>query len=358
MNHQDQRVVWMLDESIAHSHPKNWNRVWGLEVELVSLIGDDRFRHEIINPLDCLESVAKQIRDGHFSTVFDLTGWLSPALGELFPGTEIFSGFSMSRVRVVSSPRLETSGYVLSMSDSEIAEARKGLDLSHPLFVDDTSFSGKTSLKAMELWGVDPETATHAFLIANTGDFGAVERPGAVRALEQAGSRVVFGHSLHTIEEDGWHLKDLHSHPLLDRAFPLAVEIQQRVHDGGAQSDEVAALFADEKVRNILFPESFTSAQVRALVEGKRFVLADEGLLGEGMIHARNPFLWSSPYFQEHIDFPRIRENGMTVFAILQELHQLTNDHEGKLEASLELKREMQRILAKEGIEGSSRKEN
>lgn len=339
MNNKDTRIVWMLDESIANSRPSNWQKVKELETKLVSLVGKDCFRHEVIDPIACLQIVAEKLNGASFSCVIDLTGWLSPVLKELFPRTEIFTDFSMSRVRVVSSPKLETTGYVLSMSEDEINRAKNHLDITRPLIVDDTSFTGRTSIKTMDLWHINPENTTHAFLITNTGNLGSPEKPGAIQALGKLGSKVVFGHELKTPNEDGWHLKDLHAHPFLNSAFELAMAVQTKVRDGGMESSDLASLFANEQFRDILFPKSFSSKEISCLVNDGHFSLADEKLLANGAVHARNPFLWASPYFQEHIDIAKVLSSKDQILGILDELHSLTSDPEAKIEAGLELRR-------------------
>src|SRR3989338_64637 len=127
MNNQNlqNRIVWMMDETIANTRPSNWQKVRELEGALINNIGNPAFRHEIVDPMPCLRELVRQLQSEQFSSVFDLTGWLTPAMQELFPNTPIENRFSLSRVRVVSSPQLETTGYRVSLSPEEIEEAKK-----------------------------------------------------------------------------------------------------------------------------------------------------------------------------------------------------------------------------------------
>lgn len=343
MNNLNQnRIVWMMDETIANARPGNWSKVRQLEGELIGAIGNPSFRHEIVDPIPCLRETVTQLSGSDFSCVVDLTGWLTPALRELFPNTPVESNFSLSRVRVVSSPRLETTGHKISMFPEEIEQVKRELDLSRPLIVDDVSFSGWTSRKTMDIWGFAPGQTTHAFLIANTGNLGP--EPGAVPMLRSLGSKVVFGHELKTPQEDGWHLKDLHQNPNLDQAFILALLFQEAVKRDGMKSALVQRFFTHETVIKTVFPDHLTSSRIRDFMREGRFILRNGNVIDGDEIHARNPFLWASPYFQEHVGIGQILSNKDRVISLLRELRTLTTDPQGKIEASLELQREVKRV--------------
>ena len=341
-NLNKKRILWMIDETIANSSPNNWQRVRRLEEDLVDMIGNDSFKHEIVDPVLCLHEISKQLKGKEFSCVLDLTGWLTPAMSELFPGTPIESQFSMSRVRVVSSAKLETTGYKISMSPEEINNVKKDLDLSHPLIVDDVSFSGWTSKKTMDIWGLSPEQTTHAFLIANTGDLGL--EPGAVSRLQFLGSKVVFGYEIKTPNDDGWHLKDLHQNSNLEQAFVLALSLQESIKRDGLESDSVQNFLSNESTIKTIFPDHITSTEINELMKEEKFILRNENMISRGEIHAKNPFLWASPYFQEHIDIDRIFSNKDHILSLLGELREITSDPEGKIEASFELQKEIKNI--------------
>lgn len=340
----------MMDETIANTHPSNWQKVRELEGDLINSIGNPAFRHEVVDPIPCLREMTRQLQGKEFSSVIDLTGWLTPAIRELFPSTPIENRFSLSRVRVVSSPNLATTGYRVSMPPSEIEEVRTVMDLRKTLILDDVSFSGWTSRKTMDILGVNPEDVTHAFLIANTGDLG--KDPGAVPMLESIGSKVILGKEIKTPQDDGWHLKDLHQNPNLEQSFILSLLFQEAVGKHGLDSDIAQKFFEHETVIGTVFPDHVTSEQIRNLMGEGRFILKDGNVINGNEVHARNPFLWASPYFQEHIDINKTLQNKDKVVSILSELRALTSDPEGRREASLELRREVQRMKAFRSVEG------
>lgn len=349
------RIVWMIDESVAHARPSDWKKIGALESQLIQKIGNKELEHVLPDPLEGLQRIVDQLRDGKFTTVIDLTGWLAPALRELFPEAAIVNNFSLSRVRVVSSPKLETTGYTSTMTPEEREGLMARLDLNKPLVVDDVTFTGWTSLKTMELWRLNPETTTHAFLIANTGMLDPENGvKGAAQELSSVGSHVIWGHELTTPQDDGWHLKDLHQHADICQAFDTAVEFQKLVLTAGENSEAVANFITNEQNLGILFPERLTSGQISSLVAEGKFILKNkdsERLLVNGNIHARNPFLWPSKYFREHIDLASVISNRDHIIGILSELRTLTSDPEAKTEAGLELRDVVKRRLA--SIEGN-----
>jgi len=352
MANNNQRIVWMMDESIANTRPRHWDRLTKLETSLVNSVSKNGFSHEVVSPIPCLDSLTHQMSGRKFSAIIDLAGWLSPAFGELFPNTPIIDEFSMSRVRVVNSPNLETTGYTISLSPQEISNVKSHFDFSKTLIVDDVSFSGWTSRKTMDLWNLDPENTVHAFLIANTGLLGPNEDSpmGAVPSLESVGSKVFFGHELTTPHEDGWHLKDLHMHENLERAFNHSITIQQAISQYGPESDEVDMLINNSEILQSLYTIKFTSSEIRKMEEGGKFTVLNESNLADGTVHAPNPFLWASQYFMMHVDTDKILANRGHIIDILRELKQLTSDPEGRAETIMELKRNISKTLvAKEG---------
>jgi len=340
----------MLDESISHAKPSDWPRVILLEKHLVDLIGSKNFEHILPNPIDGLQKIARELHGESFSSIIDLTGWLSPAFRSIFPDTPIITAFSLSRVRVVSSPNLETSGYSVSISEEDIEAVRNRFDFGKTLILDDTTFTGWTSCKTMELWKLDPENTTHAFLIANTGKLGIKSKeedpeppPGAVELIESKGSKVVFGHGLATPHEDGWHLKDLHQHPNIPESFFAGIELLKLIDRYGANSIQVSLYLKDERKQNLLFPERICHDEITKLANEGRFIETGKfSFNSNGIIHTKNPLLWASRYFREHLDLDEVEKNKNLIAAILVDLKNLTEYPEAKLEASLELRRVLQ----------------
>jgi hypothetical protein len=345
------KIHWMLDESIAHSRPTEWGRIISLEKELVNMIGNPNFEHVFPNPIEGLSVIFDQIQHQKYTTIMDLTGWLSPSLKCLFPSTPIINQFSLSRVRVVSSPNLETSGYTVSMNCNEIYQQKQQLDMDRTLIVDDTTFTGWTSLKTMEMWNLNPNSTTHAFLIANTGKLDIINNVnGAVANLENHGSTVIFGHELVTPNEDGWHLKDLHQHKNIGDAFDMGLTILKLIENEGPESEIVKSTLQGEAVLNTIFPDRFTPRMIKELIENEKFIPSGKVDLEDGnLVHTKNPLLWSSRYFREHIDLPKIMNNRIKIKSVLSELHTLTDDPEARNEAAIELKNIVQNKIQVEG---------
>ena len=348
------KIHWMLDESLAHSKPSEWGRVISLEKKLVDLIASPKFEHVLPNPVDGLTKIFHDLKDQKFTTVMDLTGWLFPSLKDLFPNTATFEGFSLSRVRVISSPNLETSGYTVSMSPTEISNTKLGLNMEKTLIVDDTTFTGWTSLKTMELWRLDPKNTTHAFLIANTGMLNPEHGvKGAVKELQSHGSNVILGHELTTPQDDGWHLKDLHQHKNLVKAFELGLDILQLIDTEGHESENLKGMLKNEIVLNTIFPNRLSTNEINQMIsEGKFIPSGKVDLKIDGLIHTKNPLLWASRYFMEHIDLQKVIDNKTEISQILGELHTLTEDPEAKSEAAIELRNIVRRETL--SLEGTS----
>jgi hypothetical protein len=353
------RIFWMLDESIAHSKPSNWGRVISLEEKLVNLCGNPKFKHELPNPIDGLTNISRELGKERFTTIIDLTGWLSPSLRDLFPFTPIVNTFSLSRIRVTSSPNLETSGYTVSMNRTEIDEMKKGLNFEKTLMIDDTTFTGWTSGKTMEYWNLAPKNVTHAFLIANTGKMGRKQKEtdpepplGAAGLLRSMGSKVVFGHELITPDDDGWHLKDLHQHPRLGEAFNLGLQVLQLMDNEGPDSEIVKSTLKRKEIMDVLFPERLTSSEINHLMAEGKFISSGRVDLSDNeLVHTKNPLLWASRYFREHIDLQKTIVNKNEIMGVLTELHSLTEDPEALRESSQELRRILKVEMGKNGPE-------
>lgn len=341
----------MLDESIAHSRPSEWGRVISLEQKIVNLIGNPNFEHILPNPIDGLVKIFSELKDLKFTSIIDLTGWLSPSLKNLFPCTPVINGFSLSRVRVVSSPNLETSGYTVTMNQTEIKNLKRSLDMEKTLIVDDTTFTGWTNLKTMELWGLEPKRTTHSFLIANTGMLDRNNHIfGAVRNLETGGSKVIFGHELSTPNDDGWHLKDLHQHQNLSEAFDMGLTILKLIEDEGPKSKVVKSVLQGEAVLNTIFPDRLSTRQIKKMIAEEKFIASGKvNLDDENLVHTKNPLLWASRYFMEHIDFKNVVKHREEIKDVLGELKTLTNDPEAKSEVAIELRNITQRCISTEG---------
>lgn len=347
-----QKIHWMLDESIGHCKPNLWKEVVKKEVNLVNLIGNSNYKHLLPDPVQGLEKIIKSLKAESFSCIIDLTGWLTPTLEGVFPFTTIVNNFSLSRVREVSAPSLNTSGYTISMSPNEINVKKQEINLDKPLIVDDTTFTGWTNIKTMELWGINPAKTTHAFLIANTGFLdNKMQILGAEKKLKSLGSNVIYGHELSTPSDDGWHLKDLHDHKNIPEAFDMSLELLKLIEKEGDTSSITSKFINSEKVLRTIFPNAIDSKTISNMISEGRFIPSQNLNLSSDAIHSKNPFLWASQYFKEHIDFKRVINLRREIVENLIELQSLTSDPEGKIEAANELKRIMQE---RANIEGNS----
>jgi hypothetical protein len=154
------------------------------------------------------------------------------------------------------------------------------------------------------------------------------------------GSRVIFGHDLATPNDDGWHLKDLHQHPKLSEAFNLGLRVLQLIENEGPDSEIVKSTLNRKDVMDVLFPERLTTGEIsRMTAEGKFIPSGRVDFNTNGLIHTKNPLLWASRYFREHIDLQRVIDNQGVVAGVLAELHSLTEDPEALTESSHELRR-------------------
>lgn len=333
------RIVWMADEIIARTRPQNWNFVVEKCNKLFSIIGSPNFIHEVISPQTCIGPLAQQLIGTKFSTIVDLTdnGWLSDGLCGIFPSTPMVKELHISRVRDVSNPHLPTSGHVINVGSREIEQIRRRSDLSHPLILDDVSFSGKSSEMTMRLLELDPKAATHGFLILNVGDLG--QMPGAKKRLENLGSRVFTGHTLNTSEnEDGWHIKDFSHHGALERTLGLVVVLHEIIQQDGSDSEILKRLFKTKALQETIFPFTVPSESLTRLREEGRFIPTGQLESLQDGVHTTNPNLLASPYFLDHISISGFRQNLNTVSELLHEIQLLSKSQEGQKESVAELR--------------------
>ena len=219
------------------------------------------------------------------------------------------------------------------------------------LIVDDTTFTGWTNLKTMELWGLEPKMTTHSFLIANTGMLDEKNCVfGAVKNLEACGSRVIFGHELSTPGDDGWHLKDLHQHQNLSEAFDMGLSLLELMEIEGPDSESFKLALQKESTLSTIFPNRFSPSQIKTMINEGRFISSGKVNLDQNdLVHTKNPLLWASRYFKEHIDLYNVIDHRDEIKDILFELKTLTNDPEARSEGANELKNITQRHTMVEG---------
>jgi hypothetical protein len=192
------------------------------------------------------------------------------------------------------------------------------IDTDHVLVLDDTSFSGTTSVIVEELLRQAlPERTiqfTHGFLILNEGNLGL--NPGAKQRLQQLGSRVISGMHMRTPRDDGWHFFDI----INQANFNAHIDATMAVLRTPGRADITANVHQ-------LFPEMLTRDQLVAAHKIGRFALQTPI---NGELHVRNPQLLPNILQQGHLlPLERWRSGEEATIAHLKTMHGLLNgeDH-------------------------------
>jgi len=254
--------------------------------------------------------------------VIDLTrGKLVSRLKSL-NDTPQWSDFSMGRIREATSVDLPTSGHLISHNVSEIREILANSNLSNVLVLDDTSFSGSTSLIVEKmLRQAFPEKVmkfTHGFLILNEGNLG--NQAGARSRLESSGSKALGGLKMRTPRDDGWHFFDLVKQNNIEDHFLVVQEILKLLNNQDF-SQLTAALLSNENNLRLMFPQVISGQELRELEEEGYFLT--KGKINGGF-HVRNPQLMPNIIGQGHLDHPRDwRSDQSTVFGLLVGINKL-----------------------------------
>ena len=312
-----ERIIWMMDETRADSHPKDWQKIDSLYQDLINLCGRNDVKNIILDPIPCIKKIVNEIKNNQYHAVIDLTGWLSSLAKNLFPHTQIINDFGITRVRQVDTPELNTTGHIHKCTKKRVSQLKEQLIDKKVLIMDDVSFSGGTGIfteKVLELKNPD-----HAYLIVNKGNLGP--NPGAMNTL--TGRKIYSGFEMYTPNDDGWHLKDLHQHPDLLMAFKKSIKIQKLMNYNGDTSPEVKKALREQSTIDLLFPESYNSKQIQELIKKEIFSLT-ENVPMNGSYHAKNPLLWASKYFAKQIDRNKLITHQNSIGQILLELQLLS----------------------------------
>lgn len=311
-----------MDESIAACDPKDWASMKNLYGELIDLVGKKGFNHCIADPIPAFEQLAERMELRTYSAVIDLTGWASAFLAAKFPGSSIISDLGMTRVRDVSTPDLNTTGYLLKTPTKRMDEIR-GMALHDILIFDDTSISGGTGLKVVKELDICHANISHGYLIANTGDWPV--DGGAPKRLEDLGHKVSYGSEVKfgpIGREDGWHLQDLHGIDSLENAFSKAMELQELYMDEQKNHEKIRDFLTAPENSGLLFPRHYDAATIEFMVRQGSFRLTDS-VPETGSIHAANPTLWASKYLMDHVDRENVLANKDKVVRLLGDLNKL-----------------------------------
>lgn len=345
------RIVWLMDGTISTTKPRDWNIVADLAKQLVDDVGNTEFEHEIVLPQECWPRLAKALAQENPSVVLDLTRWLTPSLRELFPSTPV-EHFGISRIHAVSTLKLDKSAFRIGKSTEQIGKIRRGLDFSRPLIIDDVAFSGRTINKVMDLWHIDPETASLGFLVANTGDFGP-NKPGPVGEWKSKGTRVCFGKEVQTPNDDGFHFNDLLAIPSPEQAFIVSVLLQELAQES-SDDQTVIRLLESETVIRTLFPQAVSTSEVSRLRAEGRLVTLDNFSERKAMLHSANPVAWVIPSFVKRSDPRQLIDNRDRIGATIRRLQDLTSDPQNLVESSNEFRGQTREIIRQVNLERES----
>lgn len=290
--------------------------------------------------------------------MIDLSGgWIAQGLKPLLKETPLITDLKISRLRNMKSEHLSTTGHIVSMTKDDALQLKQRYDFSKPLFLDDVSFSGFTSIAAMQLLNLHPEMSTHGFLILNEGKLGP--NPGALHALENIGAKSVGGIHMRTPEDDGWHIEDLWNQLHIQLNVELSLLLQRLCVESGMKSELVENVISREHLRTVLFPNTIDEEELLKMQKEGRFIPHKNGNIEHG-IHARNPQLLSSPFFAEHINIQHLWKDPERIIHILSQIQELVGETHIKPSAVEGLQNTVSEALAmhgKESIQRFGRKE-
>lgn len=221
----------------------------------------------------------------------------------------VWTDFSLSRVREVTRPTLPTTGHIISHGETALRERLADIDeLNHVLILDDTSFSGATSLLVEDLLRkATPERAidfTHGFLLLNNGKLGTT--PGAKERLSAIGSKAVGGMAMHTPSQDGWHFFDIAKQPSIEEHLPAMLELAKLAARDNFIA-EATDFLADENRLKAAFPNALSSDELRDKQKLGHFI-ATKAI--DGTFHSSNPQLLPSIIRQGHLRPPVLWKHG------------------------------------------------
>lgn len=269
-----QRLLWLQDGVKFTAPMSKWNRIDELTQNLITLAGNRDFDHTVIDPISCAEKLFKQIDMNDYSCTVDLSGFFGKVIKETFPNVSVVNNFHLSRVRTVSSPRLDGSGFLVSLGSREIANLNSTIDLSKPLFLDDVAWSGRTIAEAIKILGVHPELSTVGLLVTNKGTFGE-GKPGAFDILKEKRIQVLTGDEVLTPQDDGFHLADFFNFIPDENVFDDILRIWEKRKE--VPNSEEAKRNIENTMKTILitnkdalFPKAVSSEEMKLLQQEGR----------------------------------------------------------------------------------------
>ncbi len=205
----EQRILWFLDSAALTTAPGRLPELAETTKELIAASGHSTFQHEVVDPFPCLDRLIQQLELRDFSVIIDLTQAVHTHI-QPEANIPVVADFHISRLRKVSSGRLDGFGHLVSLNEDEITSRKSHFDFSRPLILDDVGWSGKTIVETMHLFTLDPAHTTVGFLAVNTGTFGEGKQ-GAHAQLTRMGVNVLSGMEVRTPADDGFHLYRLYA---------------------------------------------------------------------------------------------------------------------------------------------------
>lgn len=270
-----QRILWFQDGVKFTTPMSEWDRIDALTQDLVEMAGNRDFDHAVIDPISCAEKLFKQIDMNDSSCIVDLSGFFGKVIKETFPNVSVVNNFHLNRIRTVSSPRLDGSGFLVSLNSQQVENLRNSTDLSKPLFLDDVSWSGRTIAEAIKILGVNPELSTVGLLVTNKGTFGE-GKPGAFDILKEKGIQVLTGDVVSTPQDDGFHLADFFNFIPDENVLDDILKIWEKraeMQNLSSQTrrnreNEIKTLLINNK--DALFPKAISSEEMKLLQQEGR----------------------------------------------------------------------------------------
>lgn len=326
MTERKPSVLWFQDGIKLQSPNQEWRNIDVLTEELIRLVGHPGFKHEIIFPENC-QLVFPVTRD---HTIVDLSGFTMQSVVENWPFLPVVEKFRISRVRNVSSQRLDGCGFTVSMTPKEIKGLSSSVNLENPVLIDDVAWSGRTALESIRLLGLNPTKTMLSVLVINVGNFGE-RKPGAADLLKSKGVRVSGGIEVKTPEEDGFHLADFfQNRTIADKeVFGVIIHIQ-RLRELMQSSDEEGRKNLEAEIKKLLgehrealFPNAKSTEQMRQ--QQTNGTLIAQGGIPKNSFFDTNPPNWLMPSFSKRVQSEMLLTNIDQIVDILKRFHDIFN---------------------------------
>ncbi|MBI4096530.1 MAG: hypothetical protein HY425_02305 [Candidatus Levybacteria bacterium] len=271
----NQRILWFQDGVKFSTQARMWEKIDALTQKLIDLASNRDFEHVVVDPVSCAQKLFRQTDMRDYSCVIDLSGFFGEIIKRNSPQISVVSNFRLSRIRIVSSPRLDGSGFLVSLNNQEVKKIKDNIDLSRPLLLDDVAWSGRTIVEAIKILGIDPTTTTVGLLATNDGNFGE-GKPGALGVLKEKGITILPGETISTPQDDGFHLADFFNFSPDENLFNSILEIwikrkkMQNLSGETRQNTENEMRTILINNREALFPRAISSEGMRALQQEGR----------------------------------------------------------------------------------------